>query len=89
MTANAFDDLAMPDGVDFVLWEKPAASSITYYVAINNPNSSDDGPGSRERPFKTINHAAQVLQPGEKVTVSGGTTGKRSSPPAEAPVPIE
>ena len=24
MTANAFDDLAMPDGVDFVLWEDTA-----------------------------------------------------------------
>ena len=80
MTADAFNDLSMPDGVDLVLWERPFTSAKTYYVAINNPESSDDGPGSRERPFRTINRAAQILQPGEKVTVSAGVYREKIVP---------
>ncbi len=30
------------------------------------------GPGSKERPFRTINAAAQVLQPGERVVIAEG-----------------
>ena len=35
-------------------------------------DASDDNPGTKERPFKTINKAAQVLMPGERVLIGEG-----------------
>ncbi len=42
----------------------------TYYVA---PQGSDDGPGTQERPFHTIDHALLSAGDGDKVLVRGGT----------------
>jgi len=41
-----------------------------YHVSVNGSNSND---GSADKPFKTINHAAQLAQPGDIVTVHAGT----------------
>ena len=62
----------LPDGTEFPMWEKPLHFTKTYYVDVQAKNADDNGPGSKERPFKTINHAAQVLQPGERVVISEG-----------------
>ena len=35
--------------------------------------ADDKGPGTKARPFRTINKAAQVLQPGERVVIASGT----------------
>jgi hypothetical protein len=41
----------------------------TYFV---DPNGSDDEPGTAERPWSTINHAAEVAIAGDTVVIRGG-----------------
>jgi len=62
----------LPDGSEFKTWEVPLSFSRTYYVEQSHPEASDSNPGTKERPFKTINQAAQVLEPGERVVVGEG-----------------
>src|SRR5579862_3887014 len=62
----------LPDGTEFPMWEKPMHFSKTYYVDAQAKNADDNGPGTKDRPFKTINHAAQVLEPGERVVIAEG-----------------
>jgi hypothetical protein len=63
----------LPDGTQFAFWEKPASFSRTYYVDGSSPDSDDRGPGTSERPFRSIGRAAEVLQPGERVVIAAGT----------------
>ena len=62
----------LPDGTEFPSWEKALHFSKTYYVDGQATNADDKGPGSKDRPFRTINAAAQVLQPGERVVIAEG-----------------
>lgn len=62
----------LPDGTEFPQWEKEIRFMKTYYVDGQAKNADDAGPGTKERPFKTINHAAQILQPGERVVIGAG-----------------
>jgi hypothetical protein len=57
----ASTDSRLPDGTEYVSWEQPLTFSRTYYVDNNSARANDNGPGTRERPFRTINKAAQVL----------------------------
>lgn len=66
-------DSRLPDGAEYVSWEKPLTFSKTYYVDNNSASADDNGPGSQSHPFCTINKAAQVLQPGERVVIASGT----------------
>ena len=70
--AAAAADVRMPDGTNFVFWEQPLQFSKTYHVDNLATNADDSGPGTSERPFRTINRAAQVLQPGERVVIASG-----------------
>ena len=54
------------------MWEVPLHFTKTYYVDCQAKNADDNGPGTQERPFRTINRAAQVLQPGERVVIAEG-----------------
>ena len=45
-------------------------AQTTYYVA---PGGSDSNPGTEAQPWATIQHAADVLQPGDTVYVRAGT----------------
>lgn len=47
-----------------------SAAGRTYYVATTG---DDSGPGTPERPWKTIQHAAETMQPGDTVLIRGGT----------------
>jgi hypothetical protein len=47
----------------------PAMAATTYYVA---PQGSDSDPGTREKPFATIQRAADVVNPGDTVIVRDG-----------------
>ena len=67
----------LPDGTEFKTWEQPLRFDRTYYVDQAHPNASDANPGSSERPFATINRAAQILQPGERVVWPPASTGSR------------
>ena len=66
-------DARLPDGTAFALWEQPLSFSKTYYVDNTSAAADDAGPGDEARPFRTINRAAEVLQPGERVVIAAGT----------------
>jgi hypothetical protein len=66
-------DARLPDGTPYAAWEQPLTFSKTYYVDNQDRNADDEGPGTEARPFRTINKAAQVLQPGERVVIASGT----------------
>jgi parallel beta-helix repeat protein len=59
----------------------PMADAITtptraeFYVAADG---SDDAPGTKDRPWATINHAADVAESGTRVIIHGGHYGLRS-----------
>jgi hypothetical protein len=74
----------MPDGTEFPAWERPLQFSKTYYVDGNSPSADDAGPGTRERPFRTIGKAAEVLQPGERVVIAEGIYREVVRPPRAA-----
>ncbi len=62
----------LPDGREFKTWERPLTFTKTYVVDGSHARARDDGPGTAEEPFKTIDRAAQALQPGERVVVAAG-----------------
>jgi hypothetical protein len=70
----------LPDGREFISWEKPLQFTRTYYVDNRNPNAADSNPGTKELPFLTINKAAHVLQPGERVVIMTGVYRERVDP---------
>jgi hypothetical protein len=70
----------LPDGREFVSWERPPQFMKTYYVDSGNPRAADSNPGTLERPFLTINQAAQVLRPGERVVIGTGVYRERVDP---------
>ena len=72
ISSGSSDD-RLPDGTYYTSWEKPLRFNRTYYVDTQSDRASDSGPGTLDRPFKTINQAAQVLQPGERVIIAAGT----------------
>ncbi len=67
------DDSRLPDGTSYAAWEQPLTFSRTYYVDNADTKADDNGPGTKARPFRSINKAAQVLQPGERVVIASGT----------------
>jgi len=60
----------LPDGSEFKTWQPVLEFSKTYQV--DGSAGSDENPGTKEKPFKTIQRAADVLQPGERVVVAAG-----------------
>ena len=74
-------DSRLPDGTAYAAWEKPLAFSKTYYVDNGDPKADDNGPGTKARPFRTINNAAQVLRPGERVVIASGVYRECVRPP--------
>ena len=62
----------LPNGGEFKTWEHQTVYTKTYYVDRHRPAASDDNAGNRDKPFLTINKAAQVVQPSEKVVVKTG-----------------
>lgn len=65
-------DSRLPDGREYAAWEQPLTFSKTYYVDTRDANADDNGPGTVAKPFRTINRAAQLLQPGERVVIASG-----------------
>ncbi len=66
-------DSRLPDGTAYAVWEQPLRFSKTYYVDNGDAKADDNGPGTKARPFRTINKAAQLLRPGERVVIAAGT----------------
>jgi alpha-N-arabinofuranosidase len=55
-----------------------AVQARTFYVAFNG---SDANAGTDEAPFRTIQHAANLAQPGDVITVHEGVYRERIDPP--------
>ena len=55
-----------------VLASGVSVCAATYEIAQRNPQASDDGDGTRERPWKTITRAAEKAGPGDTVVVRDG-----------------
>jgi hypothetical protein len=72
MTEKNEERLLLPDGTEFNTWEQPCQFSKTHHVAQKHPHANDDNPGTEDLPFKTINAAALLAQPGERVLVHEG-----------------
>ena len=72
--------ITMPDGKAFEFWDDHTSYTKVYHVACRHRDASDDNPGTAARPFTTINHAAQVLEPGQKVIVHAGVYRERVAP---------
>jgi len=70
----------LPDGQEFKTWRPGVKFSKTYVVDGSHAKADDAGPGTPERPFKTINRAAQVLEPGQRVVVLSGVYRERITP---------
>ncbi len=68
----AASDSRLPDGTEFEFWEQPLRFTKTYHVDCDSPDCDDNGPGTIDRPFRTIGKAAEVLQPGERVVIASG-----------------
>ena len=60
-------------------------SAATYFVDQNHPRASDENSGTAQSPWKTIHHAATVLQAGDTVVVKAGTYDVGASPSWAAP----
>lgn len=52
--------------------------AANFHVA---PNGNDANPGTQTAPFRTIQHAADLAQPGDVITVHEGVYRERISPP--------
>ncbi len=56
------------------------ASAKEWFVRQADPAASDSGDGSNDHPFRTINAAAQLAQPGDVVSVGAGIYHEWVSP---------
>jgi hypothetical protein len=59
----------------------PAGSNALSREIHVSETGSDSGSGSQARPYLTINRAASAAQPGDTVTVHGGTYREWVKPP--------
>jgi hypothetical protein len=70
-----------------------ALQAATYRVAPGIPEASDDGPGTAERPWKTLTKAAAQAVAGDRVLLSDGVYRERvvasASGTASAPICFE
>ncbi|MCX5673904.1 MAG: hypothetical protein NTX87_02750, partial [Planctomycetota bacterium] len=48
-----------------------ATQGKTYYVDRNRAGASDANPGTEDQPFLTIQHAVDLVQPGDTVLIKG------------------
>ena len=64
--------VCLPDGTNFSLWRDRTDYQKAYYVDQRHPAAGDDNPGSEDAPFLTIQRAAEVVAPTEKVLIKTG-----------------
>ena len=62
----------LPEGNSFDFWERDCTYTQVLHVNGQHPAASDDNDGSEHAPFKTIGRAAQLAQPGTKVSIHAG-----------------
>ena len=70
----------LPGGQRFAFWEREQTYRREYHVDPKSPEASDNNDGSRKRPFRTIQAAADVAGPGCCVKIHGGVYRECVSP---------
>lgn len=70
----------LPDGQEFQTWEVPLRFGKSVHVNPAHPKASDDNPGTEAMPLKTINRAAQLVEPGQRVVIGAGVYRERVCP---------
>ena len=67
--------------------------AATYHVSQRLPQASDAGPGTVERPWRSISKAAETVQPGDSVVIHAGVYREHVRPgrsgTATAPISYE
>ena len=66
------DQALTHDWDDYTFWHDQTYYATTLYVDQKHPDAADSNPGTEAAPFRTINAAAQVAQPGTRVLIRGG-----------------
>jgi len=51
----------------------PSTCGKTYYVAQKHPKASDNNPGTKNMPFRTISRAAAAVDMGDRIVIGAGT----------------
>ena len=64
-------------GVVWAVCATSEARAATYVVDEATPGASDTNAGTEEKPFKTVQHAAGVVRPGDTVIVMAGQYDER------------
>lgn len=62
----------LPISLIVIVLLNTTASATNYYVAKNHASANDSNPGTLNSPWKTIQHAAEILQPGDTVFIRTG-----------------
>ena len=62
----------LPDGTAFQIWQDVTVYRKIYYVDQQHPAAADENPGTEDAPFLTIQGAAEVVEPSEKVLIKSG-----------------
>ena len=71
--SNAQDPpILLPDGTEFQIWQDKTDYRNAFYVDQQHPEAADDNPGTEEAPFLTIQAAAEVVGPAERVLIKSG-----------------
>ena len=63
----------LPDGRMFDFWETVRIYDRELHVDCSHPQAADGNDGSTDRPYRTINAAAQAATPGTRVWIHAGT----------------
>ena len=71
---------SLADGTEFDFWEQENVYKKTLYVSAQDPKASDENDGSEGTPFKTINAAARIAEPGTLVLIGPGEYHECVSP---------
>ena len=71
-------NITLPTLTALLLASLANAHAATWHVATNG---NDKGEGCGPEPFRTIQHAAEVAQPGDVITVHAGVYRERINPP--------
>ena len=64
--------IALPDGTHFQIWQDETDYRKVYYVDRQHPEAADGNPGTEKAPFLTIQAAAEVVEPAQKVLIKSG-----------------
>ena len=70
----------LADGREFNFWEKEVNYVRTLYVACDAVNASDGNDGSIDAPFKSIQAAADIAEPGTHILIGPGVYRECVSP---------